>query len=250
MSVVFVSWHASRVFTLTSSPVSFLSQPLQRLCCLLHPVKFFFPFHRSLTTLRTVVLNSSVLHKSPLHLAACCGRFYNPALRRRRGLFQHLRRLKGCWETKRPASVWESSRWLLGGKATFSLWLLSCFTCCIIPLTVLPISAAKLRVPICLFMSFLPPADFYSLSLFLFFTDWPTSQLVYKVKRCSSSERILSSRCVYVTEARPVKGWSPDKRKGLMIGNVARATHKHFRDVNKCVRAQRGRSRSLFKASA
>lgn len=25
-----------------------------------------------------------------------------------------------------------------------------------------------------------------------------------------------------------------------MIGMVARATHKHFRDVNKCVRAQRG----------
>lgn len=56
----------------------------------------------------------------------------------------------------------------------------------------------------------------------------------------ASSDLLSSLAVVYVTEARPVEGWSPDKREGLMIGMVARATHKHFRDVNKCVRAQRG----------
>lgn len=43
---------------------------------------------------------------------------------------------------------------------------------------------------------------------------------------------------VYMTEARAVKVWRPD-RGGLMVRTVARATHKHFRDVNKCVHAQR-----------
>lgn len=157
-----------------------------------------------------------VLHKSPLYLAACCGRFYNPSLRQWWGLFHHLRRLQCYWETKRPASIWESSRWW--GGSTFSVCLLSCLTCCIIHLNVLPIFSAELHFPICLFCpSSLWLSFFCYLARFPFFlfslTDWLTGQPVYKVQRCSSSERILSSRCVYVTEARPVKGWSPDKEK-------------------------------------
>lgn len=124
-----------------------------------------------------------------------------------------------------------------------------------LPFYVLTIFQQYCNSPFAFFFFFLcfhqhhPLAEFsfilsHSFSLLLIFhwLEWRASR---RIKRSAvqhrSSERILSSRCVYVTEARPVKGWSPDKEKGLMIGNVARATHKHLRDVNKCVHEQRGR---------
>lgn len=111
-----------------------------------------------------------VLHKSPLRLAACCGRFYNSLLRQWWGLFHYLRRLQCPWKRKRPASIWESSRsyWR---EVTFSFCLLSCFTCHINQFYVLSIFPATLYFPI---LPFYPPPPLW-LSFLCYLTHFPFS---------------------------------------------------------------------------
>lgn len=154
-----VSWSVSTVFTLPSSLFPSSLNP----CDVSPPSCLFFTVH-SLPTPPTVVLNSTVLHKSPLSLAACCGRFYNPLLRQWRGLFHHLRRLQCCRETERPLSIWESSRWLWGRK----LLSLSVFSHASIAVsfhcTSFPFSLQKTAFPYLPFLSFLPLAEFPLLS--------------------------------------------------------------------------------------
>lgn len=73
---------------------------------------------------------------------------------------------------------------------------------------------------------------------FLSVTDWLTDGALRLWSPALQQLTFSLPTVVYVTEARAVKVWRPD-RGGLMVGTVARATHKHFRDVNKCVHAQR-----------
>lgn len=192
----------SWVFTLTS----FLSSSSQNPCSvsLCPPICLFFTVH-SLPTPLTVVLNSTVLHKSPLSLAACCGRFYNPPPRQCWGLFHHLRSATG--RQKRPTNIWESSRWLW--EKLLSLSVLS-HASLAIPFVSCP-SRFSPQNCISLFALFCPSSlwlGFCYHSLFFFFIFlW----LTHRVCLCCSSKQIPSARCVYVTEARPVKGWSPDK---------------------------------------
>lgn len=76
------------------------------------------------------------------------------------------------------------------------------------------------------------------LSVRYWLTDWLTDGPLRLWSPALQQLTFSLPTIVYVTEARAVKVWRPD-RGGLMVGTVARATHKHFRDVNKCVHAQR-----------
>lgn len=174
-----------------------------------------FPWFRS--PCLTVVLNSTLLHKSPpLSLAACCGRFYNPLLRQCWGLFHYLTRFQ-CWGTKHTTCVCGSSRWLCvcvwGGLLSlsavshaslavsfhfmsFPFSQQTCISPCPSPLPSLWLSC----------LCYLTDSP-----LFLFFPDWPTGRSVYSAALQQLSPSFPA--VVYVTEARAVKGWSPDKEK-------------------------------------
>lgn len=78
----------------------------------------------------------------------------------------------------------------------------------------------------------------FVIHFFFSFTDWLTDGALRLWSPALQQLTFSLPTVVYVTEARAVKVWRPD-RGGLMVGTVARATHKHFRDVNKCVHAQR-----------
>lgn len=111
----------------------------------------------------------------------------------------------------------------------------------------LPIFPATLQFPVLLFcpssLPPLPPCSWISFVISLTFLlpyFWPTRLTGQPLSETLGVASSLPSSLLFMWQRpEPVKGWKPDKEKGLMIGKVARATHKHFRHVNKCERAQR-----------
>lgn len=74
------------------------------------------------------------------------------------------------------------------------------------------------------------------LSVCYWLTDWLMNHSCSEVQPCSSSPSLFPPLFMW---QRPELLKSGGLTGGLMVGTVARATHKHFRDVNKCVHAQR-----------
>lgn len=191
-----------------------------------------------------------MLHKSPLYLAACCGRFYNPLLRQWWGLFHHLRRLQCLWETERPTNIWESSRWTWR-EVTFSFCRLSCFTCCIIPFYVLPIFPAKLRFPICLFV--LPPSGWasfvISLTFLLLIFHWVTGQPVYKVQDSAAAQSRSSLLAVFMWQRPDLLKAGALTKKGTNDRECCQSNSQAFQTCKQMYACTKGHCKNLFRAS-
>lgn len=210
------------------------------------PLFFFFHFQHLLT----VVLNSTVLHKSPLYLAACCGRFYNPLLRQWWGLFHHLRRLQCCRETERPTNIWESSRWLWGKLLSLSVVFHAS----------LAVSFHFMSFPfsqqscVSLFAFFvLPPSGWASFVislafLFLIF-HWLTGQPVYKVQ-CSAAAQSGSSLLPVFMWQRPdlLKAGALTKKR-TNDRERCQSNSQAFQRCKQMYACTKGRCRNLFRAS-
>ena len=232
--------------------VSFRSHLLR---CLSSILSLFFLTVHLLPTPPTVVLNSTVLHKSPLSLAACCGRFYNPLLRQWRGLFHHLRRLQCCRETERPLSIWESSRWLWGRKplslSVFSHASLAVSFHC----TSFPFSLQKNCISLFAFFV-LPPSGWVSFVIFLTFSYFSLTE--WRASRCTKCRTVQQQQL----KANPLFFsllfmWQrPDllkagalTKKGTNDRERCQSNTQAFQRCKHMYACTKGRSGSLFRAS-
>lgn len=165
--------------------------------------------------------------------------------------FEKVTVLQGDWtspEYLRKLQV------IVGEKATFSFCLLSCFTCRIIPLYVLPIFSAKNCISLFAFFV-LPPSGWVSFVIFLTFsyfslTEWRASRCIkYRAVQQQLKANPLFFSLLFMWQRPDLLKAGALTKKGTNDRERCQSNTQVFQRCKHMCACTKGRTGSLFRAS-